>query len=177
MCCTCCIGHLVRSTWRRRSRCRSCSGTSRSTSRVPSRCGAGPSGMLANVISQTGSTCSRWLPRIAAVEFATLDESLDDRIGPDRLVDELHAFAQVRLVVHHRRLRDADRRFLRQRLDDHRERAGAWAGALCGRARRPRTRASECGGSAAASSRAPCRAPRNMPRGLQPVYGSRSNSR
>ena len=61
------------------------------------------------------------VPHHADVELAAGDELLDDRVGLDAIVDEGHALLERVVVAHDRRLRDADRRVLVQRLDDQRE--------------------------------------------------------
>ena len=94
----------------------------------------------------------------ADVELAALDVLLDDRGRADAVVDERDALVQLLVAVDDRRLRDADRRLLRERLHDQRERPAAWAGASGGRCGTPRTRGPECGDRRAASSTATCRA-------------------
>ena len=95
----------------------------------------------------------------ADVELAALDVLLDDGGGADALVDERDALLQLLVAVDDRRLRDADRRFLRQRLHDQRERQPLGPADRPADAERPRTPAPGCGDRRAASSTATCRAP------------------
>ena len=78
--------------------------------------------MWAKFISHTGSALQPVVPQHAHVQLATIDVALDDGLGADTLVDEPDALAQGRFVLDNRRLRDADRGLLRERLDDERER-------------------------------------------------------
>src|SRR5687768_17992802 len=63
-------------------------------------------------------------PRVADdpyIELTSFDVALEDGIGADALVNELHPLAQLGLVVHDRRLGDARRSLLRERLHNQRE--------------------------------------------------------
>ena len=55
------------------------------------------------------------------VEFAPLDVSLDEGSGPDMVMDEGHPFAQLLIVVHDRRLRNPQGRFLCDGFHDQRK--------------------------------------------------------
>ena len=113
--------------------------------------------MLVKNSSHTGSACSAWLPRMPTYSSRPSMYCSAMRRRADAFVDERDALLQLLVAVDDRRLRDADRGFLRQRLHDQRELRAASGGGSAGRCGTPRTRAPECGDRRAASSRATCR--------------------
>ena len=68
-----------------------------------------------------GQRLQRLVAQNAHVELAAFDVLLRDRRRADALVNERDALLQLLVAVDDRRLRDADRRLLRQRFHDQRE--------------------------------------------------------
>ena len=87
--------------------------------------GGDPLGVLRHVREEQlphRQRLQRLVAEDADVELAAVDVLLDDRRRADAFVDERDALLQLLVAVDDRRLRDADRGFLRQRLHDQRER-------------------------------------------------------
>ncbi len=115
------------------------------------------SGSVSQRSSHTGNTSRRWLPTIADVHLAAVDEALDEGVGPDALVDEPHPLDQPLVIVDDRGARDADRGLLRQRLDDERERQPLGTADLASDAHDHELRHRDAVRRRAASWTAPCR--------------------
>ena len=78
-------------------------------------------GMFVKKSSQTGQRLERLIAEDADIELAAFDVLLGDGRRADAFVHERDPLLQLLVGVDDRGLRDADRRLLRQRLDDQRE--------------------------------------------------------